>query len=332
METPAPMSAQRTFWHLEANRRVPSAYELKSSKLLYYPGRGFEVATPVGAWFERYQTGSPLSLAGLEQFRDPRQTTYASYVALAREKESFVDGLLRSADDTDYDARLPETWVRSLESFLPVLLYPCHGLQMVTAYVAHLAPVSEVVIALAFQQADEIRRVQRLAQRVAMLRKVRPGFGERGRALWQDAAPWQPLRRIIEELVVTYDFGEAFVRLGLVVKPLFDAFFVEHAGRLAESQRDPLLCRLFFSLQEDCRWHESVADDLVHALISNSSANRALMSGWVRSGRAPLLNALAALEPLWGPKLEPFRTVLDAVEARTAERLRRLGLDLEARS
>jgi toluene monooxygenase system protein E len=326
------MSAQRTFWHLEANRRVPSAYELKSSKLLYYPGRGFEVATPVGDWFLRHQVGSPLSLTGLDRFRDPRQTTYTSYVALAREKESFVDGLLRSADATDYDARLPEAWVGSLESFLPVLLYPCHGLQMVTAYVAHLAPVSEVVIALAFQQADEIRRVQRLAQRVAMLRKARPGFGERGRALWQDAPPWQPLRRVIEELIVTYGFGEAFVRLGLVVKPLFDAFFVEHGAHLAESQRDPLLCRLFFSLQEDCRWHESVADELVRALISDSTANRALMSGWVRAARPAMLSALAALEPLWDPKLEPFRAVLEAVETRTAERLRGLGLDLEGAS
>lgn len=320
------MSTQRTFWHLEGKRRVPTAYELKSSKLLYYPGRGLEVTTPAGEWLTRHQRGS-LSLGGLERFRDPRETTYSTYVALAREKESFVDGLLRSADETDYDARLPEAWVTRLDAWLPVLLYPCHGLQMVTAYVAHLAPVSEVLIALAFQQADEIRRVQRLAQRVAMLAKANPGFGARGRELWQEAPQWQPLRRVIEELIVTYDFGQALVMLDLVVKPLFDACFMEHGARLAEAQRDPLLCRLLLSLHEDCRWHEGLADDLVRLLISDSAENRARIGAWVRSAAPTVREAFAALASVWSALPEPDPSVLDAVEMRTADRLRRLGLD-----
>jgi len=199
----------------------------------------------------------------------------------------------------------------------------------VTAYVAHLAPVSEVVIALAFQQADEIRRVQRLAQRVAMLRKVRPGFGEGARRVWQDAPEWQPLRRVIEELLVTYDFGEALVRLNLVVKPLFDAFFVERGSRLAEARQDPLLCRLLFSLHEDCRWHASVTDDLVRALRSVGDANDQTISAWVRTHRPGMLNALSALEPLWDPRLEPYPAVLEALDAQTAGRLRNLGLELD---
>jgi toluene monooxygenase system protein E len=324
------MSTQRTFWHLEGKRRVPSAYELKSSKLLYYPGRGFEVPTPVSEWFARYQTGSALVLSGLESFRDARETTYASYVALAREKESFVDGLLRSADETDYDARLGKEWLESLARWLPVLLYPCHGLQMVTAYVAHLAPVSEVVIALAFQQADEIRRVHRLAQRVAMLQKVRPGFGADARRLWQEAPEWQPLRRVIEELLVTYDWGEALVRLNLVVKPVFDAFFVERGSRLAEARQDPLLCRLLFSLQEDCRWHASVTDDLVRALLSAGDANDQTLCAWVRGARPEMLNAVSALEPLWDSKLEPYQAVMEALDAQTASRLRNLGVRLDS--
>jgi toluene monooxygenase system protein E len=322
------MTTQRTFWHLEGKRRVPSAYELKSSKLLYYPERGFEVPTPVSEWFARHQTAPALALAGLEQFRDPRETTYATYVALAREKESFVDGLLRSADENEYDARLEQEWVTSLERWLPVLLYPCHGLQMVTAYVAHLAPVSEVVIALAFQQADEIRRVQRLAQRVAMLRKVRLGFGASARQLWQDAPEWQPLRRVIEELLVTYDFGEALVRLNLVVKPLFDGFFVERGSRLAEARRDPLLCRLLFSLQEDCRWHTSVSDQLVRKLLSAGDTNGHTIGEWVRGFRPAMLNALSALEPLWDPALEPYRAIIEALDAQTSARLRGLGLEV----
>ena len=42
----------RTYWHLLGTKRVPSEYEIVSSRLLYYPGRGFEVKVPAAAWYE----------------------------------------------------------------------------------------------------------------------------------------------------------------------------------------------------------------------------------------------------------------------------------------
>jgi toluene monooxygenase system protein E len=326
------MSAPRTYWHLEGKRRVPSLYELESSKLLYYPERGFEVKTPGSAWFERYQRGTPLELGPLAEFRDPRETTYTSYVAVAREKEAFVDGLLRSASESGYDAKLAEEWLASLDRWFGVLLFPCHGLQMVTAYVAHLAPVSEVVIALAFQHGDEIRRVQRFAQRVAILRQTRADFGVHAREMWQSDPAWQPLRRVLEELLVTYDFGEALVRLLLVVKPLFDALFVQHASRLAETRQDPLLCRLLFSLDEDCRWHAQVTDELVRGLVRGAAPNRALIEGWVAAAYPAMRGALAALEPVWDKKLEAYAITLAALDAQVEKRWRGLGLDMRTMS
>ena len=72
---------QRTYWHLEGLGRVPSAYDIASSRLLYYPAQGFAVDTPVSAWYARHQAGS-LRLADWETFRDPRETTYSTYTAL----------------------------------------------------------------------------------------------------------------------------------------------------------------------------------------------------------------------------------------------------------
>ena len=37
---------QRTYWHLEALGRRPTDYEIATSRLLYYVGRGFEVTLP----------------------------------------------------------------------------------------------------------------------------------------------------------------------------------------------------------------------------------------------------------------------------------------------
>jgi toluene monooxygenase system protein E len=321
------MKERRTYWHLEGERRVPSAYDLGTSRLLYYPEHGFAVATPVTDWYRRYQTGSELALEPLARFRDPRETTYAKYVAVANERETFVDGLLRSADQSGSDAQLGVEWLRSLERWLPVLLYPGHGLQMVAAYVGQLAPVSEVVVAYAFQAGDEMRRVQRLAYRVKQLGRRGAGF-RRGKELWEQANEWQPLRRVLEELLVTYDFGEALVTLALVVKPAFDAFFMQHGGRLAEARGDPLLSRLLFSLNEDCRWHESFTDELVRTLTATSPANLAFVTRVVRERHAPTRSAFAALEPLWDPGLEPFSAVVEALDAQLVKRWRGLGIEV----
>jgi toluene monooxygenase system protein E len=323
------MKARRTYWHLEDKKRVPSAYEIGTSRLLYYPERGFEVETPVAAWFRRHQTGGSLKLAALERFRDPRETTYTKYVALGREKEAFVDGLLRAADESGYDGKLDPHWLESLERWLPVLLYPCHGLQMVSAYVGQLAPTSELVTVFAFQAADEMRRIQRLAYRSRQLEHRAPGF-RRGKENWQRVHEWQPFRKLIEELLVTYDFGAALVALGLVVKPVFDSFFMRHGGRLAEARHDPLLSRLFFSLDEDCRWHESFTDELVHLLVADSPENAVFIANVVRERYAVARAALAAFEPWWAADAEPYSAVLAALDAELGKRWQKLGLEVAA--
>src|SRR5436190_14068518 len=109
------MTPQRTYWHLEANKRAPSAYELGTSRLLYYPERGFEVETPVTDWYRRHQLAAPLGWQALAGFRDPRETTYSKYVVLGDEREAFVDGLLRSADEGGHDDDLDADWLERLE-------------------------------------------------------------------------------------------------------------------------------------------------------------------------------------------------------------------------
>src|SRR4051812_43627663 len=91
-----PRAAYKTYWHLRDAGRLPSEYELVTSRLLYYVGRGFEVDVPLAQWYRQYQQDSPFSCSDWELFGDPRQTTYARYTSLQHDREVFVDGLLQS--------------------------------------------------------------------------------------------------------------------------------------------------------------------------------------------------------------------------------------------
>lgn len=301
------MTAPRTYWHLENLRRKPTDYEVATTGLLYYPAAGFEVKVPLAEWYRKYQSGSPLALVTPDQFRDPRETTYTTYTELQRDREVYVDGLLRSMEEPAYDGGISPEWTDLLSRFLVPLRYPAHGLQMAAAYVGQMAPAGRIVLTAMFQAADEIRRIQRLAYRQAQLRVNRPGFGEEGRRAWEKEPMWQPLRRLIEELLVAYDWGECFAALNLVVKPFFDQCFLVYFGEAAARSGDPLLGRMLQSLNEDSLWHREWSAALVRRAVEEKEENRVVLGGWI-SRWAP--RAREAVEPF--VKLFAGRRPLDA--------------------
>jgi toluene monooxygenase system protein E len=318
------MTGRKTYWHLQALGRKPSDYETVTSKLLYYPEHGFEVETPATAWYERYQKGSPLRARDLERFRDPRETVYTTYTEIQKAKETFVDGLLRTVDETGYDRRLSPEWVETLGRVLPTLRYPVHGLQMVAAYVGHMAPGGRIVITCLLQAADEIRRIQRIAYRMRQLQETHPGFGDQSKTIWHRDPQWQPLRQTVERLLVTYDWGEAFVALNLVLKPMFDALFMSHFARLAERRGDDVLGKMLLSLEEDCAWHRDWSAALVRLTIEDDAGNRRVIQAWIDRWREPAAQALEALAPLFG---ESGGATLRAVADASASFWRAMGLE-----
>src|SRR5882724_5488251 len=70
------MAQQKTYWHLLQQRRMPTEYEIVTSKLLCYTGEGFtgkrfELDVPLLDWYKRFQQDSPLTCTSWENFRDP---------------------------------------------------------------------------------------------------------------------------------------------------------------------------------------------------------------------------------------------------------------------
>lgn len=312
---------QRTYWHLGELGRKPNDYDIASTRLLYYPGRGFETAVPLAGWYRTYQHGSELACDDWEKFRDPRETTYARYVELQRTKEAFVDGVLAAGAEGAHDRRLPPAWLSALGGLMSPLRYPVHGLQMVSAYVAHMAPSGRIMIASLLQCADEARRIERLAYRTRQLQQVSSGFGSDARARWERDAMWQPMRELVERLLVTYDWGEALVALACVVKPRFDALFTTHLAELARRAGDDVLANVVFSLSEDCRWHREWSRALIEVALAARSKNRAVIAAWIARWTPFAVRAIAGLAPAFEPGVPA------AVEAASGAWLSSAGLD-----
>lgn len=289
--------ARRTYLCLEGSRKKPTDYQITSTALLYYPERGFEVETPVSKHYVEHQCGGQLRSQRWDQFEDPAHFTYASYVAERRDQEAFLDRLL------ERPLRPVSPALRPLVGLLSALRFPLHGFQMTAAYAGSLAPSGRITIASAFQAADELRRIQRLCQWLARSGTPVPQLDALGRELWQQGPALQPLRQLIERLLVTYDWGVALIVLNGIVKPLFDRLWFEQLAALAERHDDEILEKILSSLGDDGRWHEAWFIDFARLALESDPGNAEVLQLRVAEFRpqaARALQALLAFEGLFG--------------------------------
>jgi toluene monooxygenase system protein E len=190
---------------------------------------------------------------------------------------------------------------------------------MLASYIGQMAPGGRIVITATLQAGDEMRRVQRIAYRVRQLQKVYQGFATDSKARWETDALWQPLRITIEKLLICYDWAESFVGLNLVLKPLMDELFMNYISELALREGDHLLGQIFYSLNEDCRWHREWSQALTRMLIGDNSHNRGTIQHWIEKWHPVAARALHAFAPLFEGKLEdaqvaPLEGVIDKLD------------------
>ena len=285
---------RKTYSRLASGRRIPTEYELVSSDLHYNYPRRFEIGgeNAVIDWYYRYREGSQLRATDWENFSDPRRTTYRSYTEIQDRKEDVVDGLLREIDETTYDEQLSDSWVAFIDHWYGPLRFPIHGLVMMASYFAELAPASRITNCAAFQAADEMRRLQRIAYRMVQLGAHRSGVDvDAQRERWEDDTAFQPLRDLVERALVTYDWGEAMVVCNLVIKPHFDVLVNEEmAGNLAAANGDPALRAMHFSFGEDARWHRHWSVALIRYAVADDPSNADRIKAWVEAW-SPLADA-----------------------------------------
>jgi toluene monooxygenase system protein E len=284
----------RTYSRLQDGRRRLSEYEIVSTDLHYnYPSR-FELggANPVVHWYQQYREGSALSVRDWSPFSDPRRTTYRSYTTGQHAKEQVVGGLLDEIDESGYDDRLAEAWVEFLHLHYFPLRFPLHGLEMLAAYVGQMAPSSRLTNCAAFQAADELRRMQRIAYRAAQLCRHRFATDPaEHRATWEEAEHFQPLRELIERALVRYDWAEAFVLTNMVIKPQLDRWINdEFAAVLGPTNGDSILRSIHFSLGQDSQWHRDWTAEAIRVAIADEPNNHDVIRSWVNAW-APLAEA-----------------------------------------
>ena len=316
----------KTWSLLGEARKKPSEYEVVTAKLHFHYGRQpapFELDpnTPINAWYRTYREGSRLHADDWEGFRDPHQLTYHEYVKRQAARETYLNSLVDQFERRNHDAGLERHWVDVLERLYLPARFPMHALQMTSLYIGQMAPSSFITNAAYFQAADELRRIQWAAYRAKSLsleHHVDRGSSEYTRRRWEEDGAWQPLREVIEKMLITYDWGEAFAALNLTVKPVFDAVFDLQLAELARMHED----RLLASMLDELALHGQRSGDwsaaLVQYAVTRRPANREVLEQWVAKWMPLAYRGTEAVVELFGQAARPLRPEIVSADVRAA--------------
>jgi toluene monooxygenase system protein E len=287
--TPAARLKLKTYSHLAENRQIPSHYSISTTDLLYQKNMGFTVATPVLDWMKTSGMQATFATQNIK-FSDPRQMTYRKYTQVQSEREIFVQGLLKAMEGNEQ--KINPEWHSTLQMFLASHLFLFEGFHMLSAYLGQLASESRVVIVLAFQTGDDVRRIENFAQCLVLKNSDSSKALQKGKDQWMNAVGMQDLRMVIETLLVTYDWAEAFTAGNLILKPLIEFVVFKKMSQQAFAQGDLLFYELLGSLQEDTQWHREWTAVLVQELMTCDAKNGDVFRKFIEKWERPALAAV----------------------------------------
>ena len=286
---------RRKTWSAFGNLgRKPNEYEIVTHNMNHTTGAiPLEMGPSVhgNVWLRRYRDEIDLQLKTWDEFRDPDQMTYATYVQSLGRPGILIDSLLQEYTEARRsDGKLSHSALVFLLSCMTPTRYLAHGQQMMAAYLQQLARSSYVASCAAFQTADQLRRVQRVAYRTKQLEIAHPtyGFGSSERKTWETDSLWQPMRKAVEHMLVTFKWDEAFVASNLVVQPLCDEIFLKRFARVAEKLDDPLDSLIADDLYRDSerarRWSVAFCKHAIAADPNNRAVLMKAVAKWRQAG------------------------------------------------
>jgi toluene monooxygenase system protein E len=293
---PSTRPGLKTWSALAGARQRPNEHEVLTNQLharTRNPAAAYEQSpdSSMNQWYQQHVVGSPLQHGDWDSFRDPDQLTYRAYTTMQDGQEAYVDGLLDDHANNAHDAKLTPAWVATLSALYTPGRYLMAISQMISAYLVQTAPASTITNCAAFQEADQLRWLSRIAYRTRELANSYPsvGFGELERASFERAAEWQGFRRLLENAMVAYDWGECFFAFNVVAARAIDAAYLRELGASSRLHQDTLTAMLIDNQLKDsarsCRWTAALVK---HCLTVPENA--AVIAQWLEKW-VPLANS-----------------------------------------
>lgn len=231
-------------------------------------------------------------MADWYSLRDPRQFYYGTYTITRSRQQDVMERNLSFVEKRGLLHGLPDAVREKLIFALVPLRHVEWGANTSNCYITAYAWGTAVTQAAMFHTMDRLGMAQYIS-RIGLSLDGNSGASlEQGRTLWMEEPAWQPIRRIVERLMVTRDWFELFVAQNLVLDSLIHPLVFRHYEAEVSASEGPALSLVSeFMTQwfdESSRW----VDAVVKGAIAESADNAQLIASWVEKWTAEVSGAI----------------------------------------
>jgi phenol hydroxylase P1 protein len=259
-------------------------------------------------------------------FKDPRQFYYGSYVTNRSKMQDGIEKKFEFVEKHDALAGVSNRAdvQRAIQSVLLPLRHVEYAANLNNCFISAYGWGAAICNAATFVMIDRLGIAQHLS-RIGLLTDKNTGESLKvAKASWMGDPQWQPLRKLVEDNLVTKDWFELFIAQNLVqdglLYPLVYGRFIRDLSR----QGGAIIALLTEFMEEWHAEHVKWVDSFVKTAAIESAENQQLLSTWAA---AAMERTVDALEPLAGLMyFEDAQSTLHEGIAQMHARLVRIGL------
>lgn len=259
---------------------------------------------------------------------DPRQYYYGTWTIQRGRQQDSQERNFDFVEKRGLLAALTPQWRERITRFVLPMRHVAWAANTNNSYICAYGHGGPLTSAAGMHMMDELGVAQYLSRAGLMLGDNDPTLLDVAKAAWMSDVMWQPLRRVVENSMVTRDWFELFVAQNLVIDGLvhplvferFDARLVQQGGAVF-SMLSEFMVDWY---AESSRW----VDAVLKTAAAEAADNRALLQGWTARWLGDVTQALLPLADYAfdGDGAAELAALDSALRARVA----RLGFTLEA--
>lgn len=209
-----------------------------------------------------------------EAFRDPKKFWYTTYVNNRKKMAEEVENGFAYADQLGVIKTLSPQWADALRDLYTPLRHLEYGENVQMQHVIRYALGTSIEQCATYQAYDKTGRAQWISQWAMNMQEHHGEFLAHGKETLLNEPAFQPLRRYVEEILVTDDWAEVLVAENLTLDLLLGNLMYREFNQEAIKHGDTHLSILNLVIAKQLDWHRDWAFSLFKLLANDEAQSR----------------------------------------------------------
>ncbi|WP_071394110.1 ferritin family protein [Bacillus tuaregi] len=209
-----------------------------------------------------------------EAFRDPKKFWYTTYVNNRKKLAEEIENAFNQTNELGIVENLSAEWVDAVRDIYTPLRHLEYGENVQMQHVIRYALGSAIEQCATYQAYDKTGRAQWISQWAMNMQEHHGDFLAHGKEVLLNDPAYQPLRRYVEEILVTDDWAEVLVAENLTLDLLLGNLMYREFSKEAMKHGDTHLAVMNLVIGKQLDWHRDWAFSLFKLLAQDTAESR----------------------------------------------------------